>query len=75
MANKHFEVVRSVLVILFLVCTLGCSPSGVTPEMTEVIDHFTDRAKCTAVLHKYDAQSLVPQELTLLVLKKVPGPR
>jgi hypothetical protein len=70
MANKHFEAVRSFLVLLFLVCTLGCSPSAVTPEMTEVIDSFTDRAKCSVVLHKYDAQSLVPQELTICDMAK-----
>jgi hypothetical protein len=70
MANRHYEMMSSVLLTLVVVCTLGCSTTAVTPEMTEVIDNFTNRAKCEAVLHKYDAQNLVPKELTVCDMAK-----
>lgn len=70
MANRCYEMVGSVLMTLVVVCSLGCSPTGVIPEMTEVIDNFTNRAKCETILHKYDVQGLVPKELTICDMAK-----
>jgi hypothetical protein len=69
--KKHwFDAAGLVLVILFLVGTLGCSGPSVSPEMKEVIDNFTDRAKREAVLNKYGSPGVIPQELTLCDMAK-----
>lgn len=69
--RKHwFNAAGLVLVTLFLVGTLGCSRSSVIPEMKDVIDNFTDRAKRETVLNKYGSREVVPQELTLCDMTK-----
>jgi hypothetical protein len=71
MAKHRFDAKRWVLVILFLVGTLGCSSGpSVIPEMKDVIDNFTDRAKRETVLNKYGSPGVVPQELTLCDMAK-----
>ena len=70
MRKYRFNAIGLVLVILFLVGTLGCSRSSVIPEMKDVIDNFTDRAKRDTVLNKYASAGVVPQELTLCDMTK-----
>jgi hypothetical protein len=55
---------------LLLIGVLGCPSSQVSPEMKDVIDNFTDRAKRETVLNKYAAQGVVPQELTICDMSK-----
>jgi hypothetical protein len=70
MAKHRFNAAGWVLVILFLVGSLGCSGPTVIPEMKDVIDNFTDRAKRETVLNKYGSPGVVPQELTLCEMAK-----
>jgi hypothetical protein len=71
MAKHRYDAARFILMILFLVGTLvGCSGPSVIPEMKEVIDNFTDRAKREAVLNKYGSPGVIPQELTLCDMAK-----
>jgi hypothetical protein len=71
MAKHRFNAAGLVLVILFLAGTLGCSSGpSVIPEMKDVIDNFTDRAKRETVLNKYGSPGVVPQELTLCDMAK-----
>jgi hypothetical protein len=70
MRRYRFNAIGLVLVILFLVGTLGCSRSSVIPEMKDVIDNFTDRAKRETVLNKYASAGVVPQELSICDMTK-----
>ncbi len=71
MAKHRFNPAGLVLVILFLAGTLGCSSGpGIIPEMKEVVDNFTDRAKRETVLNKYGSAGVVPPELTLCEMAK-----
>lgn len=70
MAKHRYDAVGWALMILFLVGTLGCPGPSVIPEMKEVIDNFTDRAKLETVLNKYGAPGVVPEELTLCEMAK-----
>jgi hypothetical protein len=70
MRKYRFNAAGFVLLTLFLVGTLGCSRSSVIPEMKDVIDNFTDRAKRETVLNKYASAGVVPQELSLCDMTK-----
>ena len=58
------------LVLLVAGGTLGFFGVKVSPEMKDVINHFTDRAQRAAVLQKYDESGVVPKELTLCDMTK-----
>jgi hypothetical protein len=70
MAKYFWGTAGLALLALLVVGVLGCPSSQVSPEMKDVIDNFTDRAKREAVLNKYGAQGVVPQELTLCDMAK-----
>ncbi len=70
MANSHCATTKTMLVSLFLACAMGCSPSGVNPEMNEVLNNFTNRVQRETVLNKYAAPGVVPQELNLCEMAK-----
>jgi hypothetical protein len=70
MGKKSYVKSGLALVILFVVCILGCQSSSVIPEMKDVIDNFTDRTKRATTLNKYGAADVVPQELTLCDMTK-----
>jgi len=61
---------RFILLALLLPATLGFFGSKVIPEMKEVIDNFTNRAKLAAALQKYSEPGVVPPELTLCDMAK-----
>lgn len=62
--------VRFLLLALVLPALLGFFGAKVIPEMKEVIDNFTDRAKLTAVIQKYGEPGVVPPELTVCDMAK-----
>jgi hypothetical protein len=62
--------VRFLLLALVLPALLGFFGAKVIPEMKEVIDNFTDRAKLTAVIQKYGEPGVVPPELTVCDMVK-----
>lgn len=70
MAKYFWATAGLALLALLLVGLLGCPSSQVSPEMKDVIDNFTDRAKRETVLNKYGAPGVVPQELTLCDMTK-----
>ena len=70
MAKYFWGAAGLALSALLLVGVLGCPSSQVSPEMKDVIDNFTDRAKRETVLNKYGAQGVVPQELTICDMSK-----
>jgi hypothetical protein len=71
MMTKHrYSTAGLILVAFLLVGILGCSGPSVIPEMKDVIDNFTDRARRETVLNKYGAQGVVPQELTVCDMAK-----
>jgi hypothetical protein len=61
---------RFVLLAMLLPALLGFFGSKVIPEMKEVIDNFTDRAKLAEVLKKYGEPGVVPPELTVCDMAK-----
>ena len=70
MRKHRFNAIGLALLVFFLVSTLGCSSQSVIPEMKEVIDNFTDRAKRETVLNKYGSPGVVPQELSICDMTK-----
>jgi hypothetical protein len=70
MAKHRYSTAGLVLVASLLVGILGCPSSQVIPEMKDVIDNFSHRAKLETVLKKYGAAGVVPQELTLCDMAK-----
>lgn len=70
MAKHRFNAAGLALVLLFVGATLGCPGPSVLPEMKDVIENFTDRAKLETVLKKYGAAGVVPEELTLCDMAK-----
>jgi hypothetical protein len=66
--QKHCLASALIGMMLLMALVVGCSRTS--PEMKEVIDNFTDPSKREAVLNKYDAQSVVPEELTLCNMSK-----
>jgi hypothetical protein len=70
MITYRYTAAGLVLVALFLIVILGCPGQSVIPEMKDVIDNFTDRAKRETVLNKYAAPGVVPEELTLCDMAK-----
>jgi hypothetical protein len=70
MAKHRYRTAGLVLVASLLVGILGCPSSQVIPEMKDVIDNFSHRAKLETVLKKYGAAGVVPQELTLCDMAK-----
>jgi hypothetical protein len=60
----------SVLLAFLLSGLFGCPSSQVIPEMKDVINNFTDRAKRETVLAKYGSPGVVPQELTICDMSK-----
>jgi hypothetical protein len=70
MAKHWYNMAGLVLVTFLLVGILGCPSSQVIPEMKDVIDNFSHRAKLETVLNKYGAAGVVPQELTLCDMAK-----
>jgi hypothetical protein len=70
MARYFWGTAGLALLALLLVGVLGCPSSQVSPEMKDVIDNFTDRAKRETVLNKYGVQGVVPQELTICDMSK-----
>lgn len=61
---------RFILLAVLLPALLGFFGAKVIPEMKEVIDNFTNRAKLAAVLQKYGDPGVVPPELTLCDMAK-----
>jgi hypothetical protein len=59
-----------ILIVSLMAGIIGCPSSQVGPEMKDVIDNFTDRAKREAVLTKYGSPGVVPQELTICEMSK-----
>jgi hypothetical protein len=55
---------------LVLPAILGLFGAKVIPEMKEVIDNFTDRAKLAAVIQKFGEPGVVPPELTVCEMAK-----
>ena len=70
MAKFHCGTAALVLAAFLLVGILGCPSSQVSPEMKDVIDNFTERAKRETVLNKYGSPGVVPQELTICDMSK-----
>lgn len=70
MGKRHTGARRFSLLAFLLIGLMGCSGSSMTPEMKDVTDNFTDRARREAALNKYGAQGVVPQELTLCDMSK-----
>ena len=70
MAKHRNSTAGLVLMAFLLVGVSGCSGPSVIPEMKDVIDNFTDRAKRETVLNKYGASGVVPQELTVCDMAK-----
>ncbi len=61
---------RFLLLALVLPAILGFFGAKVIPEMKEVIDNFTNRAKLAAVILKYGEPGVVPPELTVCEMAK-----
>ena len=59
-----------ILIVSLMAGIIACPSSQVGPEMKDVIDNFTDRAKREAVLTKYGSPGVVPQELTICEMSK-----
>jgi hypothetical protein len=70
MGKCRYAATALVLAGFLVAGILGCSSSEVIPEMKDVIDNFTDRAKREAVLTKYGSPGVVPQELTICEMSK-----
>jgi hypothetical protein len=70
MAKHRYSAAGLMLVALLLVGIMGCPSSQVIPEMNDVIDNFTDRARRETVLTKYGSPGVVPQELTICDMSK-----
>ncbi len=62
----------AVLAALLLAGALGCSKGApkVIPEMSDLIDNFTDKAHREAALDKYGAHGAVPEELSACDMTK-----
>ncbi|MEN6321129.1 MAG: hypothetical protein ABFD82_20610 [Syntrophaceae bacterium] len=68
---KIFEGKGKILLLLLLVSgTLGFFGIKVSPEMKEVINHFSNRAQLEAILQKYGEPGVVPKELTVCDMAK-----
>jgi hypothetical protein len=61
---------KIVLLALVLPATLGLFGSNLIPEMKEVMDNFTDRARLAEVLKKYGEPGVVPSEMTVCDMAK-----
>lgn len=61
---------RYILLALLLPAMLGFFNPKLIPEMKEVVDNFTDRAKLAAMLQKFSEPGVVPPELTLCDMAK-----
>jgi hypothetical protein len=61
---------RFILLAVLLPALLGFFGAKVIPEMKEVIDSFTDRAKLAEMLKKYGQPGVVPPELTVCDMAK-----
>ena len=61
---------RFILLAVLLPALLGFFGAKVIPEMKEVIDNFTVRAKLAEVLKKYGEPGVVPPELTVCDMAK-----
>lgn len=61
---------RFILLAVLLPALLGFFGAKVAPEMKEVIDNFTDRAKLAEVVKKYGEPGVVPSELTVCDMAK-----
>jgi hypothetical protein len=61
---------KFLLLALVLPVILGLFGAKVIPEMKEVIDNFTDRAKLAAAIQKYGEPGVVPPELTVCPMGK-----
>jgi hypothetical protein len=61
---------RYILLAFLLPATVGFFGPKLIPEMKEVVDNFTDRAKLAATLQKYSNPGVVPPELTLCDMAK-----
>jgi len=70
MAKHRNSTAGFILVAFLLAGIFGCPGPSVIPEMKDVVDNFTDRAKRETVLNKYGAQGVVPQELTICDMSK-----
>jgi len=68
---KFFGRKGKILLLLLLVSgTLGFFGIKVSPEMKEVIKHFSNRAQLEAILQKYGEPGVVPKELTVCDMAK-----
>jgi hypothetical protein len=70
MAKHRYSAAGLTLVAFLLVGVMGCPGSQVIPEMNDVIDNFTDRARRETVLTQYGSPGVVPQELTICDMSK-----
>lgn len=70
MARRLHGMGRFLLLAMLLPVLFGFFGSRVIPEMKEVIDNFTDRAKLAEVLKKYGEPGVVPPELTVCDMAK-----
>jgi hypothetical protein len=70
MARYRCSTAALVLASFLMAGILGCPGPSVIPEMKDVIDNFTDRAKRETVLNKYGAPGVVPHELTICDMSK-----
>ena len=68
---KTFEGKGKFLLLLLLASgTLGFFGIKVSPEMKEVINHFSNRAQLETILQKYGEPGVVPKELTICDMAK-----
>jgi hypothetical protein len=69
--RKFFGRKGKILLLLLLASgTLGFFGVKVSPEMKEVIKHFSNRAQLEAILQKYGEPGVVPKELTVCDMAK-----
>ncbi|MBM4272396.1 MAG: hypothetical protein FJ139_09640 [Deltaproteobacteria bacterium] len=61
---------KILLLLLLASGTLGFFGGKVSPEMKEVIKHFSNRAQLETVLQKYGEPGVVPKELTVCDMAK-----
>lgn len=60
----------ALLVLILAVFTTGFFGPKLIPEMSELVDAFSNRTQRAAVLEKYGEPGVVPQELTICEMAK-----
>ena len=68
---EFFKRKGKILLLLLLASgTLGFFGIKVSPEMKEVINHFSNRVQLEAILQQYGEPGVVPKELTICDMEK-----